>query len=169
VRFLERLAGAYHAFRSSERTTHPDVYGLRSLHRRARYTKLATHRSIPPSLSSPKPSKNGEQPAADEQHAGWLRWPEDNAREAVKDSASIAYRWIKPGGGFVLATLRVGSNQPPFEVADVGCTTTFLGWSPSGEWIACGTARGPLLVSPDGKVKRTLPRLNAYAEGCARC
>lgn len=79
------------------------------------------------------------------------------------DSASIAYRWIKPGGRFVLATLRVGSNQPPFEVVDVGCTTTFPEWSPSGEWIACGTAGGPLLVSPDGKVKRTLPRLNAAA------
>jgi hypothetical protein len=35
-------------------------------------------------------------------------------------------------------------------------------WSPSGEWIACETAAGSTLVSPDGKLKRTLTRMDAF-------
>jgi len=41
-------------------------------------------------------------------------------------------------------------------------------WSPSGEWIACGTSAGPVLVSPDGKIKRQLPRIHAAALGLSK-
>jgi TolB protein len=77
------------------------------------------------------------------------------------DGASLAFIWRKPNGSGTLATLGVGSKQPPFEIPNVGCVPPLPVWSPSGEWIACETAAGPTLVSPDGKKKQILPRLNA--------
>ena len=54
-----------------------------------------------------------------------------------------------------LATVRIGSNQPPTEIYSERCAS--VQWSPSGEWIACGTLSGqPVLVSPDGKTQRML-------------
>ncbi len=76
------------------------------------------------------------------------------------DGASLALWWLKPDGVGLLATVRVGSSQPPFEIPNVACSPSTPAWSPSGEWIACNTALGVMLVSPDGKVRRTLPRLN---------
>ena len=70
------------------------------------------------------------------------------------DGGSIAFvRWKK--NGFPLATIRLGSNQPPTEIYQERCES--VQWSPSGEWIACGTSSGePVLLSPDGKTQRTL-------------
>jgi Tol biopolymer transport system component len=70
------------------------------------------------------------------------------------DGGSIAFvRWKK--NGFPLATLRLGSNQPPTEIYPERCES--VQWSPSGDWIACGTSSGePVLLSPDGKTQRTL-------------
>jgi serine/threonine protein kinase/Tol biopolymer transport system component len=74
------------------------------------------------------------------------------------DSGSLVFIWLKPGGKRVLATLRIGSNQQPSEIplehADDSCPQPR--WSPSGEWIACSGLEGPILVSPDGKVQRSL-------------
>jgi len=56
-----------------------------------------------------------------------------------------------------LATLRVGANAQPFEIPNIACVPPLPVWSPSGEWIACGTEEGTVLVSPDGKKTRTLP------------
>ena len=75
---------------------------------------------------------------------------------------SIALVLVKPNGAPALATLRVGANEPPFEVLNLPEVCTLAPeWSPSGEWIACGTANGPLLVSPDGRRKRMLTPLNS--------
>ncbi len=78
------------------------------------------------------------------------------------DGASIAFVWNRPGGAPVAATLRIGSNQTPFELP-VPCDDPPV-WSPSGEWIACpGKGSTLLLVSPDGKATRTLPRMGSPA------
>jgi len=76
------------------------------------------------------------------------------------DGKFLAFLWRKPNSATVLATLQVGADPSPFEIPNVFCTVPPV-WSPSGEWIACGTPAGPVLVSPDGHVKRTLPRLDA--------
>lgn len=75
------------------------------------------------------------------------------------DGEFITFIWSKRLPP-VLATLRVGSNQTPFAIPNISCTTHPV-WAPSGEWIACGTAQGTTLVSPDGKVRRTLPNPGA--------
>jgi Tol biopolymer transport system component/DNA-binding winged helix-turn-helix (wHTH) protein len=82
------------------------------------------------------------------------------------DGASIAFLWLKPNGARVLATLRLGTNHPPFEILDDSYNAPQ--WSPSGEWIACERPEGVLLVSPDGKVKRTLPSMRAYVMGWSK-
>jgi Tol biopolymer transport system component len=76
------------------------------------------------------------------------------------DGASLAVWRLKPDGVSVLATVRIGSSQQPFEIPNVACSPSTPAWSPSGEWIACNTTLGMVLVSPDGKVRRTLPRFN---------
>jgi Tol biopolymer transport system component len=74
------------------------------------------------------------------------------------DGASIAYvRW--KANGFPLATLRVGSSQPPVEIYANRCVQ----WSPSGEWIACATQAYTVLVTPDGKAQRMLTPINSAA------
>jgi Tol biopolymer transport system component len=78
------------------------------------------------------------------------------------DGASIAYMWHKPNGATTAATVRVGSDQPPFE-PPVACQYAPQ-WSPSGTWIACsGPGSVVFLVSPDGKKMRTLPGLGSEA------
>ena len=74
------------------------------------------------------------------------------------DSSSIAYLGLS-GGKRHTAAMRVGSQQPQVVVPDTAnqCASA-PAWSPDGRWIACG---GPeqtvLLVSPDGKQRRSLP------------
>jgi Tol biopolymer transport system component len=70
------------------------------------------------------------------------------------DGGSIAFvRWKT--NGFPLAIVRFGANQQPTEIYSERCES--VQWSPSGEWIACGTfSRETVLVSPDGQTHRTL-------------
>jgi hypothetical protein len=71
---------------------------------------------------------------------------------------------VKANGAAALVNLRVGANQPPIELLTVpGFCLTAPAWSPTGEWIACGTANGPILVSPDGKQKRKLAPISGAA------
>jgi Tol biopolymer transport system component len=84
------------------------------------------------------------------------------------DRASIAFLWIKPDGGLSVATMRVGSNQPPKELIRSNGPPV---WSPSGDLIASSTLKftdqGPEsvieLVSPDGQTKKTLPGFGGVA------
>jgi Tol biopolymer transport system component len=76
------------------------------------------------------------------------------------DGVSLAFLWRKPDGSIAPATLRLGSNQPPFEIPGVACDNQ-PEWSPSGEWIACGTQDETVLVSPDAKARRTLSHQGA--------
>jgi Tol biopolymer transport system component len=74
------------------------------------------------------------------------------------DGKSIVFIFRKPGGLYVLATLRLGANQQPVEVRNAHCANTLSAprWSPSGEWIACVGRDGPVLISPDGKATHAL-------------
>ena len=83
------------------------------------------------------------------------------------DGASIVFVWTNSLGASHLSTLRLGANQQPFDIAPNECTLPPR-WSPSGEWIACDTAKGLMLASPDGKSKRMLPRLNASVMAWSR-
>ena len=78
------------------------------------------------------------------------------------DGRKIAFLWVKPDGTLPIATVSVGSDRTPHELAGV------LGlnapeWSPSGKWIAISTFMGVTLASPDGKDMRTLPGFNTSA------
>jgi DNA-binding winged helix-turn-helix (wHTH) protein/Tol biopolymer transport system component len=95
-------------------------------------------------------------------------WVADGAAPSWSpDGTSLAL--LTRGGK--LATVRVGSSQPPLEISDENCTPPLPVWSPSGDWIACQTAvgayaaqegvTGVALVSPDGKKNRMLPQLKA--------
>jgi Tol biopolymer transport system component len=77
------------------------------------------------------------------------------------DGTSIAFVWINAAGISRLATLRLGANSQPFDIAPDECSLLPPQWSPSGDWIACDAATGLMLFSPDGKQKRMLPRLDA--------
>ena len=74
------------------------------------------------------------------------------------DSSSITYIGVS-GGKLNVAVTRVGSQQPQFLVPDTAgqCASAAV-WSPDGHWIACGSfSQTLLLVSPDGKQRRSLP------------
>ena len=54
--------------------------------------------------------------------------------------------------------MRIGSEQPQVLPDTEGLCESPPVWSPDGRWIACGTRmQTVLLVSPDGKERRTLP------------
>jgi Tol biopolymer transport system component len=74
------------------------------------------------------------------------------------DSSSIAYLGII-GGRLHVAVTRIGGQQPQFPIPGTAnqCASAPV-WSPDGLWIACGgNDRTVLLVSPDGKRRRSLP------------
>jgi serine/threonine protein kinase len=74
------------------------------------------------------------------------------------DSSSIAYLGTI-GGRLQVAVTRIGSQQPQFPIPGTAdqCLSAPV-WSPDGLWIACGgNDRTVLLVSPDGKQRRSLP------------
>ena len=86
----------------------------------------------------------------DEREAGVASWS--------PDSSSITYLSIIGGAAYVAVT-RVGSQQPQFLVSSTAgqCASAPV-WSPDGLWIACGGQDDTvLLVSPDGKQRRSLP------------
>jgi serine/threonine protein kinase/dipeptidyl aminopeptidase/acylaminoacyl peptidase len=71
------------------------------------------------------------------------------------DSTSIAFM----GSNFSIAVTRIGSERPPLLFPDTAhiCWSPPV-WSPDGRWIACATNQQTvLLVSPDGKERRSLP------------
>jgi Tol biopolymer transport system component len=75
------------------------------------------------------------------------------------DSSSITYLAFS-GGRPYAAVARIGSQQPQFLVpGTAGQCASAPVWSPDGRWIACGGTAGDsvLLVSPDGKQRRSLP------------
>ncbi len=74
------------------------------------------------------------------------------------DSSSITYLGISAGKLHVAVT-RVGNQQPQFLVpGTAGQCASAPVWSPDGVWLACGGYdQTVLLVSPDGKQRRSLP------------
>jgi Tol biopolymer transport system component/DNA-binding winged helix-turn-helix (wHTH) protein len=67
------------------------------------------------------------------------------------DGAWIAY-YSNHEGKFAVMKAGVGGSGPPIALGkDIG----YPRWSPNGEWLACDGA-GIFLISPDGKVRRTL-------------
>lgn len=83
------------------------------------------------------------------------------------DGDQLAFLWLKPDGTIPLATLRVGSNDPPVEIlppAGFGSPE----WSPSGEWIAVPSIRGVELISPDKKQRKSFPGMSGAALAWSR-
>jgi eukaryotic-like serine/threonine-protein kinase len=75
------------------------------------------------------------------------------------DGTTIAFLWVKPDGTIPLATLRVGSDDPPVEIVAQRGGLGAPEWSPNGLWIAVPSQRGVEIASPDGKEQRTIPGL----------
>jgi len=73
------------------------------------------------------------------------------------DGSKIAFLWIKPDGSIPIATVAVGSDQPPHEIDLPGGNAPE--WSPSGTLIAVSTFMGLALGSPNGDDIRTVPGL----------
>ena len=72
---------------------------------------------------------------------------------------TIAFLWLKSDGTIPVATIRVGSEDPPVEIVpprNLGAPE----WAPSGEWIAVPSGRGVELTSPDGRQQKFLPGLS---------
>jgi len=68
------------------------------------------------------------------------------------DGAWLAYFASGEGKYDLMKVRTTGEATPVLIKADVGRTTPLPAWSPTGEWIACG----PRLLSPDGKIDRSL-------------
>ena len=79
------------------------------------------------------------------------------------DGSTIAFLWLKPDGTIPVATIRVGSDDPPMEIIPQRGGIGAPEWSPDGLWIAASSGQGIELSSPDGKEQRTLPGLNGAA------
>lgn len=80
------------------------------------------------------------------------------------DGSTIAFLWLKSDGTLPVATLRVGSDQPPTEIFPNRATAA-PEWSPSGEWIAVPTFRGVELTKPDSSQQKLMPGMNGAALG----
>jgi len=60
------------------------------------------------------------------------------------------------------AKISVGGSDSPISLGlSDGCENAPQ-WSPDGAWIACGTDKGVVLVSPDGKQRRTVGHRKAF-------
>ena len=60
------------------------------------------------------------------------------------------------------AKIAVGGSDSPVSLGlSDGCENAPQ-WSPDGAWIACGTDKGVVLVSPDGKQRRTVGNRKAF-------
>jgi hypothetical protein len=56
----------------------------------------------------------------------------------------------------------IGGSDPAVSIGfSEGCENPAQ-WSPDGAWIACATGSGVVLVSPDGKDRRTVGSRRAY-------
>jgi serine/threonine protein kinase len=84
------------------------------------------------------------------------------------DGTTIAFLWLKSDGTIPVATIRVGSDDPPVEIIPARGGLGAPEWSPSGEWIAVPSGRGVELTSPDGKEQRFFPGLNGGALAWSR-
>jgi Tol biopolymer transport system component len=67
------------------------------------------------------------------------------------DGSWISY-YSNRDGKFTLMKARVGGSGPAIML---GKDLAYSRWSPHGEWIACD-GEGVFLISPDGKIRRTL-------------
>jgi Tol biopolymer transport system component len=84
-----------------------------------------------------------------------------------REGDRLAFLWLKPDGTIPLATLRVGSDDPPMEIMPprgFGSPE----WSPSGEWIAVPSTRGVELTSADGNQQKFFPGMNGAALAWSR-
>ncbi|MBV8902263.1 MAG: serine/threonine-protein kinase [Acidobacteriia bacterium] len=70
------------------------------------------------------------------------------------DGDWIAY-YSNPGGKYAILKIRVGANAPP-EVVTYTDGSAPPQWSPLGNWIAFRDGNRMRIVSPDGKVNRTI-------------
>jgi Tol biopolymer transport system component len=74
------------------------------------------------------------------------------------DGKSLTYFSSDDG----LVNVTVGSGDAPVKLGfSEGCENAAQ-WSPDGKWIACGTGSGVVLISPDGKDRRTVGKRRAY-------
>jgi Tol biopolymer transport system component len=73
------------------------------------------------------------------------------------DGSTIAFLWLKSDGTIPVATIRVGSDDPPIEIVPQRAGLGAPEWSPNGLWIAVPGGRGIEITSPDGKEQRTIP------------
>jgi len=79
------------------------------------------------------------------------------------DGTMIAFLWLSPDGTIPVATIQLGSDDPPSPLVDAAPGLGAPEWSPSGQWIAVPSPRGVIITSPDRKEQRTLPGLNGAA------
>ncbi len=83
------------------------------------------------------------------------------------DGASIAFLWLKQDGTIPVATLHLGSDQPPTEILPQRGEQA-PEWSPSGEWIAAPRGFDIELVAPASGAVRVLARVPASAIAWSR-
>ena len=57
---------------------------------------------------------------------------------------------LRHDGPMVPAIIEVGADMAPHVIPGAPQCRTALDWSPTGEWLACGTRQGIALFSPDG-------------------
>jgi TolB protein len=82
--------------------------------------------------------------------------------------ATIAFLWLRPDGSIPIATVQIGSDDPPVQLIEPLPGLGAPEWSPSGKWIAVPSGRGVELTSPDGKEKKIWPGLNGAALAWSR-
>jgi Tol biopolymer transport system component len=66
------------------------------------------------------------------------------------------------------AIVGVGADMSAHVVPNSPICWTPLDWSPTGEWLACGTPNATTLFSPDGGKSKTLPTVHATALAFSR-
>jgi eukaryotic-like serine/threonine-protein kinase len=73
------------------------------------------------------------------------------------DGAWIAFLERTPTEKPALSRARVGVNEPSENIlADIPLLSVRPKWSPDGRWIVCDTAKGLMIVTPDGKNQRVI-------------
>jgi len=90
-------------------------------------------------------------------------------RIGASKSFEIAPAWSPDGRWLTffssdegMVKIAAGGSDPPVSLGfSDGCENPAQ-WSPDGAWIACATGSGVVLVSPDGKARRTIGNRRAF-------